>query len=132
MYQGSCLCGGITFEISGAITEIVYCHCSECRRVQGSAFASNGFVQRDHFKLLSGKELLSQYEYGPGRYKQSCRICAAPIYSHSDAKPDYVRVRLGTISSEIKERPQCHIFVGSKANWYTITDDLPQYEEFPE
>ena len=130
-YQGGCLCGGIRFQIQGKITNIVYCHCSQCRKVQGSAFATNGVVDLNEFVISQGKELMSGFESSPGKTKYFCRQCAAPIYSDNVELPGVVRVRLGTIESEITERPEAHIFVGSKANWHTICDDLPQFEEFP-
>lgn len=131
MYKGGCLCDGIRFEISDEIRHIVFCHCSQCRKVQGSAFATNGVVARDRFTIVKGRELMTAYESSPGKVKYFCRRCGSPIYSDNAQQPEVVRIRLGTIESDIKERPECHIFVGSKANWDRITDDLPQYDEFP-
>ena len=128
MYTGGCLCGGIRFEISGAISNIICCHCSECRKAQGSAFATNGVVAQTNFKLLSGEQLLTRYEPTPGYAKFFCSRCGSPISSKSDQKPGQVRVRLGTIDSDISERPMAHIFVGSKANWEEIGGSLPQFE----
>lgn len=130
MYKGSCLCGTIQFEITGAIRNIVYCHCSECRRAQGSAFAANGIVEAKNFNILSGETELTGYESTPGQTKYFCRRCGSPIISRSSKRPDQVRVRLGSIESEIEERPMAHIFVTSKANWETIAGDLPQYQEY--
>lgn len=131
MYQGGCLCGGIRFQISGNIRNIVYCHCSQCRKVQGSAFATNGFVDRENFIIKQGHELLQSYESSPGKTKYFCQCCGSPIYSDNTENTNVVRVRLGTIESDITERPECHIFVGSKACWDTICDNLPQFEELP-
>ena len=111
---------------------IVYCHCSQCRKVQGSAFATNGVVKADEFAVVSGEEALRAYQYGPGKVKYFCSACASPMFSRNAALPDVVRIRLGTLEGEVAERPWCHIFVGSKANWYEISDDLPQYDGFPE
>ena len=73
---------------------------------------------------------MSQYESSPGQTRYFCKICGSPMLSKNTAKPGQVRVRLGTIESDITERPQAHIFVGSKANWETITGDLPQYDSY--
>jgi hypothetical protein len=127
MYRGGCLCGSVRFEISGKIRNIVHCHCSRCRKAQGSAFATNGIVKAGEFKILSGADTLTGYESSPGQTKYFCRICGSPIMSKSDSRPEQVRVRLGTIDSDIEERPMAHIFVTSKANWEEITGDLPQY-----
>ena len=62
--------------------------------------------------------------------KHFCSICGSPIFSESIEQPDKVRIRLGTIESDIIEKPLAHIFTRSKANWESINDDLPQYEEY--
>ena len=128
MYTGACLCGGIRYEIRGEISKIVCCHCSECRKAQGSAFATNGVVAATEFKLVAGENLLARYEPSPGYAKFFCSHCGSPIISKNEQRPGQVRVRIGTIESEIVERPMAHIFVGSKANWEEINDALPQFE----
>lgn len=129
-YEGGCLCGKVRFQITGEIRDIIYCHCSRCRKAQGSAFASNGNVDAGNFNFLSGEELLTGYESTPGQTKYFCRHCGSPIISKSVSAPDTVRIRLGVIDSDIEERPMAHIFVTSKANWEKIEGDLPQYESY--
>lgn len=130
MYEGGCLCGSIRFEITGPIEHIVYCHCSRCRKAQGSAFATNGIVNASEFRFLSGQDSLTSYESTPGQTKYFCKTCGSPILSETASRPEEVRVRLGTIESDIVERPSAHIFVTSKANWEEITGDLPRYEGY--
>ena len=130
MYKGGCLCGAVRFYIAGPIHNVVYCHCSRCRKAQGSAFAANGIVDADDFELTKGAQNLTTYESMPGKTKHFCRICGSPILSKNRADIKVVRVRLGTIESEIVERPIAHIFATSKASWEEITDDLPQYPAY--
>jgi hypothetical protein len=127
MYKGGCLCGAVRLSIDGPIRNIVYCHCSQCRKAQGSALAANGIVALSDFKIITGAENLTAFSSSPGKTKFFCRICGSPIMSKNDAKPDDVRVRLGIIESEVVERPIAHIFATSKATWHQITDHLPQY-----
>lgn len=129
-YIGGCLCGSVRFEIKGPIRSIVYCHCSQCRKAQGSAFATNGVVSTADFDIVSGADSLTGYESTPGQTKYFCKICGSPILSKTESKPEQVRVRLGTIDSDIVERPMAHIFATSKANWEEIADGLPQYEGY--
>ena len=131
MYKGGCLCGAVRFEIHGTIRNIVYCHCSQCRKVQGSAYATNGIVAANNFRILQGENVLGCYEEAQGQKKYFCRHCASPIMSKNSAFPNQVRVRLGTIESDISERPEAHIFVSSKANWDEIPEDgLPRYDGY--
>jgi len=129
-YKGSCLCGKVRFEITGEIQSIIYCHCSQCRKAQGSAFATNGNVATEDFNFLSGVNELTGYESSPGQTKYFCKHCGSPIISKNESNPDNVRVRLGTIESDIIERPVAHIFITSKANWEDIQGDLPQFESY--
>jgi len=130
IYTGSCLCGKVRFEIAGTIQNIIYCHCSQCRKAQGSAFATNGNVDSNDFKFISGENELTGYESTPGLTKYFCKYCGSPIISKNQSIPDKVRVRLGTIESDIIERPTAHIFATSKANWEKIEGNLPQYESY--
>ena len=130
MYKGSCLCGKVRFEITGDIKNIIYCHCSKCRKAQGSAFATNGNLDLNAFHIISGADDLTVYEASAVQSKYFCKHCGSPIYSKNKSKPDNVRVRLGTIESDIIERPEAHIFATSKANWEEIDGDLPQYEAY--
>ena len=130
MYQGRCLCGQVTFTIDGPIDNIVYCHCSRCRRVQGTAFATNGNVKAENFRFLSGEANLTEYKESAEQSKYFCKSCGSPIISKNANHPENTRIRLGSIQSDINERPEAHIFVDSKANWDQITDQLPQYREY--
>ncbi len=130
MYTGGCYCGAVKFEISSAIKNIVYCHCSQCRKLQGSAFASNGVVDTEHFKLVSGKKDLTAHKLSETQTRYFCKHCGSPIKSKNTKVPNKIRVRLGTIDTDIKEKPQAHIFVASKANWDDIYDGIPQFDEY--
>lgn len=130
MYNGSCLCGKVRFKITSKIQSIIYCHCSQCRKAQGSAFATNGNVDVEGFKFILGENELTGYESSPGQTKYFCKNCGSPIISKNKAKPNKIRVRLGVIESNIIERPVAHIFVTSKANWEDIEGNLPQYETY--
>ena len=127
--NGSCLCGNIKYQYSGDLGPVTMCHCSQCRKTSGTAFATNSPVDKEHFKILSGKEYLKEYESSPGKYRAFCSICGSPVYSRRQSLPDKLRIRLGSLDTEIDERPSFHIFVSSKADWDSITDDLPQYPE---
>jgi len=130
MYKGGCCCGTVKFEINSGIESIVFCHCSQCRKLQGSAFASNGIVDSDNFKITAGQQDLTAHKLTEAQTRYFCKHCGSPIKSENSKMPGKVRIRLGTIDGDIIEQPQAHIFVGSKANWENICDNVPQYDEF--
>jgi len=128
-YQGGCLCGNVRFEIIGNIKNIVFCHCTQCRKAQGSAFATNGNIDKNDFKFTAGEDQLTAYQEGH-LTKFFCQQCGSPIISKNTAYPNTVRIRLGAIETPITEKPEAHIFTTSKADWDDICDDLPQYESY--
>lgn len=132
MYQGSCLCGTVKFSVKNRIKDIVCCHCSLCRKAQGSAFATNANVAKGDFNFISGADNLTHYQSSETQTKSFCKTCGSPIMSNNSLKPEVTRIRLGTIESDIVERPEAHVFVASKANWEEINDNLPQYNEYIE
>jgi hypothetical protein len=75
MLRGSCLCGGIRYEISGKLYEPLNCHCSMCRKAQGAAFRSRARVQSGDFCWITGKHLLTFFESSPGNHRGFCRVC---------------------------------------------------------
>lgn len=125
--SGQCLCGRITFEISGEPAPIEICHCSQCRRAQGTAFATNIPVAADQFHFLTGEDCLSVYESSPGKERAFCSHCGAPVFSRRASLPGKIRVRAGLLEGPLKQGPSSHAFTASKADWWTITDDLPQF-----
>lgn len=131
MPTGSCLCGGVRFRIEDKLAPIQICHCGQCRKAQGTPFATNMPVAVSAFTLLSGAELLKAYESSPGKQRLFCATCGAPIYSRKDARPDVIRVRAGLIDEPLQARPAYHFYTGSKSGWWEISDNLPQFLKLP-
>lgn len=128
-YFGKCLCGDINIEITGEINAIIHCHCSKCRKASGTAFATNGFVNVDDFKVTKGKHKLRSYCAIEGKCRFFCGKCGTPVYSSNIDDAKRLRLRLGILDTDIIERPMSHNFVTSKANWETLETSLPQYEK---
>lgn len=131
MLRGSCLCGGVKYEIHGSLTGILNCHCSMCRKAQGSAFRSRARVNASDFKWISGQELLTYYESSPGNHRGFCRVCGSPIVTRLDRHLDAFGLPLGALDDDPGAKPAFHVFVGSKAPWHDITDTLPQFDQLP-
>jgi len=129
MYTGSCLCGGVTFEIDGELESIQVCHCIQCRKAQGTAMATNIPVAKSAFRLLSGADLLQGYESSPGKQRVFCRRCGSPIYSERVDGPGVVRIRAGILDGDLDVRPIAHFYTAYRANWWPVDDDLPRFEE---
>lgn len=131
MQKGSCLCGAVQYEITGPLGRIVYCHCSRCRKANGSAFAAVAPVSASDFRIVKGEGALRSYYNDAGVHRLFCGTCGSPIIGRRENAPETVRVRIGTLDTPIETQVSAPIFVGSKAEWYEIHDDASQYEERP-
>jgi hypothetical protein len=127
--QGGCLCGAMRYEVDGPLTDVSNCHCSMCRRFHGAAFATYAKIGVEHFRWLSGSDLLSVYETSPGIGWAFCRICGSSLGVPEGGK--LREITLGSLDTDPGVRPAEHIFVGSKAAWFEITDTLPQHDTWP-
>ena len=125
---GGCLCGGVRYQIHGRFLRAGHCHCSRCRRHSGAAMGTQGRVRREDFELISGGELVRVYRPAGGMVKAFCSVCGSSLFGGEWPEGSEISIRLGTIDGDPGIRPQYHCFVGSKAVWDEITDDLPQYE----
>jgi hypothetical protein len=123
------LCEAVRYEISGALGPLGYCHCSQCRRASGSAFGANADAAKREFRFTSGAELIREFESSPDTFRAFCSRCGSPIYKRSNAKPEVIRIRLGSLDEDPGLRARVHVFAGDKAPWYEITDALPQFEK---
>lgn len=132
MHTGSCLCGTVRYEIRGEFGAGFYCHCTRCRKASGTAFASNAVVAADDFVITSGAETLKTFVADTGLHRSFCGNCGAPIISRREGVPQ-VRVRLGALDTPLGagQGPKAHIYVASKADWWEIRDDFPQYPAAP-
>ncbi|MGP0090877.1 MAG: GFA family protein [Xanthobacteraceae bacterium] len=132
MLRGSCLCGGICYEISGKLYAAVNCHCSMCRKAQGAAFRSRAKVLAADFRFTAGEQLLTFFESSPGSHRGFCRVCGSPMLTKFDTDPTVFGLPLGALDDDPGIRPEMHVYVASKAPWFAITDDLPQFAELPQ
>jgi hypothetical protein len=131
MVRGSCLCGGIQYEITGTLYESLNCHCSMCRKAHGAAFRSRARVRSDDFHWISGEHLLTFFESSPGNHRGFCRICGSPILTKFDDDRSVISLPLGALDDDPGIQPEMHVHVASKAAWFAISDDLPQFAALP-
>jgi len=125
---GKCLCGAVQYSVDDGFAYALNCHCSNCRRTTGAAFKPFAGIERSRFTVTRGSDGLLIFGEGQN-HDAHCAKCGSLLYSVvRDGR--YVHVTLGTLVDEPSIRPSAHIFVGSKAPWFTITDGLPQHEEF--
>jgi hypothetical protein len=130
--HGSCLCNAVAFEISQPFMVIHNCHCSRCRKSRAAAHTTNGFTAIDGIRFLRGEELLQAYKIpGAKTYTPTfCRICGSGMPRLRKETGNAI-IPFGCLDDDPGQGADDHIFTGSKAPWYEITDDLPQFDEMP-
>jgi len=125
---GQCFCGQVRYQVQDAFVYAANCHCSQCRRTTGSAFKPFAGIERDKLAVVQGADgLLIVGE--PNGHDAHCAACGSLLYSVV-RDGAFVHVAMGSLVDAPAIRPNKHIFVASKAPWFEITDELPQYLEF--
>jgi hypothetical protein len=131
MIRGSCLCGGVQFEIDRAVGPFELCHCTKCRKVSGSAYLTWMGVRREDFRFVQGVELITTYERpvveSPPAYDTSfCSRCGSQVPNPAKVTEPWFEIPAGALDDNPLIRPDKHIYVDSKADWDCIADGLPQ------
>jgi hypothetical protein len=129
--RGSCLCGGVRFEIDRAVGPVEYCHCNRCRKVSGSSAMLSIGVRCSDYRFLSGHELLRSYTApilnAPPAYHilfcTHCGCCVPPPHPAGDM----LEIPAGLFDDDPGIKPDKHIFVELLPAWDHITDNLPRY-----
>lgn len=133
MIRGGCLCGAVRFEIDRVVGPFELCHCNRCRKVSGSAFMAAVGVRREDFRWTSGRDLVRSYEAPilkePPAYRVTfCSRCGSCVPDPTDTS-EWFEIAAGLLDDDPALRPDKHIFVEHKADWFTVADELPQLDE---
>jgi hypothetical protein len=128
--KGQCLCGAVKYRVDEIGDKMAHCHCSMCRRFHGAAFATFGEARKEDFHWVEGEHLLKSYRAPNGTVRRFCSVCGSSMtFAPANDSGDLIEFTLGTLVDQPDLTPDAHIFIGSKASWYTIEDSLPQFEE---
>ena len=127
--RGRCACAVVAFEVADEFVEAYNCHCSNCRALTGSAFLPWGEIGPETMRITKGADSLLVIGDADGRHAVRCQECFSLLYyTGYEGK---IRLPYGSLIDEPALKPTAHMFVGSKAPWYEILDDLPRYVESP-
>src|SRR5215831_14379516 len=107
VHRGSCLCGGIRYELGSQLRAITHCHCAMCRKAHGAAFATHGGVSKNSLSVVSGADLLKEYRSSSLVTRSFCSQCGSQLF-WSKSGEDWVAVALGTLDTAYEPRKQRH------------------------
>jgi hypothetical protein len=128
--EGSCLCGRVRYRAAAPWGEMDNCHCVHCRKSHGAAFATYIEARREAFEWIAGQDNLETYMADTGTKRSFCRTCGSTLTCWTDADVAVLEIAAGTLDTPVALRPRSHIFVRSKAPWFEILDDAPQYRTY--
>ncbi len=133
--DGGCLCGDVRYRVRAKPMFVHGCHCRDCQRLSGSAFAINAMVEATNVDLLQGitETIKVPTPSGMGQLVVRCTNCKTAIWSHYGlAKEKICFLRAGTLDDPDQIEPDIHIFTRSKLPWIKLPDDKPAVEAFYE
>lgn len=128
--RGSCLCGGVQFELSEVPDTLRHCHCESCKKLSGGVGTVNGRVHSTAIRILEGEDLLQTFEPpGGGSAKTFCLSCGSNLFGGGWPESETCSIRASAIDDALDARPSAHLFVRSVAPWETLPDDgLERFE----
>jgi hypothetical protein len=128
--RGSCLCGGVTFEITASFTRVSFCHCTTCKAISGGVGSATGRVPTSAVRVLTGRELITTYQPDEGLAKSFCSVCGSNLFGTGWPDSEVTGVRLPTLDEPYEGKGDMHIFVRSVAPWEKLpVDGLPRHEQ---
>ncbi|MFK7838441.1 MAG: GFA family protein [Sulfitobacter sp.] len=127
MTTGSCLCGGVTFELRGTLRNSVACHCVQCRKISGH-YVSATQVGPEQLNITSDSTLQWYRSSAPAE-RGFCNTCGSSLFWRHEADNGAVSVMSGTLNGVTGIHTEKHIFVADKGDYYDIADGTPQHDQ---
>lgn len=130
--DGGCLCGAVRYKAGKLSSPVTHCHCKECQKWHGAAFATWANVEMEHFTWSRGEEKLALYEHTAGWLRGFCRECGASLCIQPTRKHNgkIICITLGSLDDPPDKSPENHIFVSEQASWFEFADSLPKCERW--
>lgn len=123
MHTGSCLCGAVTFEVSGELATPDACHCSQCRKQSGHYWAATD-VPKSRV-TIHGEDSLTWYQASEKARRGFCSTCGSFLFWDAIGKDEF-GIAMGAFDGPTGVKLGLHIFVADKGDYYEIADGLPQ------
>ncbi len=133
VYPGSCLCGAVTYEVTGPFQAFHLCHCSRCRKATAAAHACNLFAAPEQIRWLSGEDKVTRFELSSAsRFARAfCSVCGSGLPYVNRTGTSLV-VPAGTLDVDPDRRPDDRIFWRDRAAWFDAAADAPAFDEYPD
>jgi len=121
--RGSCLCGGVQFEVDAEPSPLRFCHCTTCKRLSGGVGTANVGVPTDAVRIVAGADLVRTFQPEEGSAKTFCSVCGTNLFGSGWPSSERTSIRVPTLGPDFEPEPGAHIYVRSVAPWESLPDD---------
>jgi hypothetical protein len=121
--HGTCLCGGVSFEVEADPEALRFCHCTSCKQLSGGAGTVNFPAPPSAIRIVEGNDLLQSFTPEGGSTKTFCRTCGTNLFGGGWPDSERCSVRVPNIGEPLDARVVAHLYVRSAAPWETLPDD---------
>jgi hypothetical protein len=127
---GGCLCGAVRYECAGPPVMAGACHCRDCQRNTGSAFATLMIFRKQTVRATGEGLARFTHKGGSGRSvaRHFCRQCGSTVFAEYDVTPDFRVVMAGTLDDPSVIQPQWNIYTASKQPWVELSPHMKTFE----
>jgi hypothetical protein len=131
---GGCLCGAIQYLVAAEPIMSGACHCRDCQYVSGGAPAYAMLFAKAAFKLTKGtpRAFWSVSERGNRVARSFCEVCGTPLFAENATRPEFIAIKVGSLSDPSVFKPAWHIWTRSAQSWHAVDPALPRWEQDPE
>lgn len=130
--EGRCACGAVRYRLNAAPMFVHCCHCLDCQRLTGGAFAINILIETGQVEVLEGStdEVPVPADSGRPQLVHRCGDCQTALWSHYGSRTPIAFVRAGTLDDPSAVAPDVHIFTRSKLPWVGLPDRTPAFDVY--
>ena len=129
-YTGGCQCGSVSYVVTAEPISVSACHCTECQRQSGSAFAMSMPVKKDSLTVTGPtKQFTRVADSGNEVTGVFCPECGVRIYHVLRSAPDVASIKPGTLDDTSWLRPSAFIWMRSAQGWVSVPDDVKAIEQ---
>jgi hypothetical protein len=128
--KGSCLCGGVTYEVDNNLKATMNCHCQFCRKAHAAPYVTSTLIPSKDLTIVTGEQLITKYQVDEARTRCFCSACGTRLFNDT-GMPGYITVMVATFERPELVAPMGHVNVESKLTTLVLNDGLPTYATFP-
>jgi len=132
LHNGRCLCGAVTYVVTGDPVIVAHCHCEDCQRLTGSGHSTGAMFSEANLKLDGP---VAEYELTSDNGNQVTRVfcpsCGSPILGKNTGMPGFVTLTLGTMTDSGDLQPGVVVFTRNRRPWDIMDETIPSFEAQP-